>query len=508
MDTLVRIFRSRKLALSDPPDRSAALPHMNSPIAPTAVYAHPSPLTVLPAEIVYEILTFLEPASLTSLTGTCKLLRAHALTDSLWARFVRENVPHQPNLEYHPAESWRDLYTSLHPYWFLTKNKFWFSDKAHSGGTMTGNLVVIRYDPRRQCIEGLRMVAKQGAHSFESWDWKPEVIIHTFNPRVELWADDPIVRIDPGCYAQQNSVNGEFLMQTGRASGVKSMFSLCHGIPPHLQSNEMTLWPPPIIPVRERVRNESRHLFRGEGHRPNSLAEVSESTFRIRKWVEFGGHGSPLGLHIGEDVVTFSTLPEEYYTATKEKPWQGIWVGDYSGHGIEFLLLIQRAVDHSLGPPRSAVNTPLQHHYDESPNRCIGLPVEEGEDGSCAGRLEAIKLTGDPNVPRGEYTWVAEDIGPDGLLRVADERIFKGARVVRSLGHSAARSFRNGTVSAVTFERPHPLMLYRQVHPFSAHHDQQEYFGPVLGGQLCSSPHRHSTHHANLNPGFWPCLLL
>ncbi|KAL8904516.1 MAG: hypothetical protein Q9207_003206 [Kuettlingeria erythrocarpa] len=381
---------------------------MDSPIAPTAVYAHPSPLTLLPAEIIYEILTFLEPLSLSSLTRTCKLLRAHALTDSLWARFVRENVPHQPNLEYHPAQSWRDLFISLHPYWFLTKNKFWFSDKAHTGGTMTGNVVVMRYDPRRQCIEGLRMVAKHGAHSFESWDWKPEVIIHTFNPRVELWADDPVVRIDPGCYAQQKFVNGEFLMQTGRASGVRSMFSLCHGLPPHLQSNEMSLWPPSILPVRERVPNESRHVLRGEGQRPNSLAEVSESIFRIR-----------------EDVVTFSTLPEEYYTATKEKPWQGIWVGDYSGHGIEFLLIIQRAVDHSRGPPRSALKSPLQHHYDESPNRGIDLPVEQGEDGSCAGRLEAIKLTGDPNVPRGEYTWVAEDIGPDGLLRVADERIFK-----------------------------------------------------------------------------------
>ncbi|KAL8748388.1 MAG: hypothetical protein Q9184_007340 [Pyrenodesmia sp. 2 TL-2023] len=344
MDTLVRIFRSRKLALSDPPDRSAALPHMDSPIAPTAVYAHPSPLTVLPAEIIYEILTFLSPVSLTSLTRTCKLLRAHALTDSLWARFVRENVPHQPNLGYHPAESWKDLYTSLHPYWFLTKNKFWFSDKAHSGGTMTGNLVVIRYDPRRQCIEGLRMVAKHGVHSFESWDWKPEVIIHTFNPRVELWGDDPIVRIDPGCYAQQNSVNGEVLMQTGRASGVKSMISLCHGLPPHLQSNAMALWPPQIIPVRERVRNESRHLFRGEGHRPNSLSEVSENTFRIRKWVEFGGQGSPLGVHIGEDVMTFSTVPEEYYTATKEKPWQGIWVGDYSVSDCPSHLPLKRRV--------------------------------------------------------------------------------------------------------------------------------------------------------------------
>lgn len=224
MDTLIRIFTSRKMVISDSSDTSPALP---------------SPLMVLPAEIIHQILTFLPPFSLVSLTRTCKLLRAHALEDSLWSRFVRENVPHQPNLDCHPAQSWRQLYISLHPYWFLARNKIWFSDKAHSGGTMTGNLAIIRYDPRRQCIEGLRLVAKHGIHSFESWDWKPEVIIHTFNPYVELYVDDPLVKIDPGCYAQHNSAKEEVMMNTGYSRGVKSMISLCHGLSPDLQSNAM-----------------------------------------------------------------------------------------------------------------------------------------------------------------------------------------------------------------------------------------------------------------------------
>ncbi|KAL8718263.1 MAG: hypothetical protein Q9225_004582 [Loekoesia sp. 1 TL-2023] len=456
------------MVVSDSPDTSPALP---------------SPLMVLPAEIIHEILTFLPPLALVSLTRTCKLLRAHALDDSLWLRFVRENVPHQPNLECHPAESWRHLYISLHPYWFLTRNKVWFSDKAHSGGTMTGNLAIIRYDARRQCIEGLRLVAKHGIHSFESWDWKPEVIIHTFNPWVELYVDDPIVKIDPGTYAEHNSAK-EVMMNTGYSRGVKSMISLCHGLSPDLQSNAMALWPPRTIPARERVRNESRHLFRGEGHRPSSLSDASENAFRIRKWVEFGGMGTPLGVHIGEDVMSFSTVPDEYYTASKEKPWQGIWVGDYSGHGCEFLLLIQRAVDHDSGPPQSSYAAPLRHHYDgEDTQNLLALPVEKGEDGSCAGRLEAIKLTGDPNVPRGEFTWVAEDIGPAGLLRVADERIFKGARVVRSLGHSAAHGFRNGKAFSSKSTKSRLLTVRRQIHPISTHYGQSEYARSILGGK-------------------------
>ena len=60
------------------------------------------------------------------------------------------------------------------------------------------------------------------------------------------------------------------------------------------------------------------------------------------------------------------------------------------------------------------------------------------------GRLEAIKLTGDPNVPRGEYTFIAPDIGHGGFVRIADEELFRGARVVRSAGHIAGRNFTHG----------------------------------------------------------------
>ncbi|KAI4252878.1 MAG: hypothetical protein L6R42_007793, partial [Xanthoria sp. 1 TBL-2021] len=308
MDAFIRIFRSRKLALSDPPDISPALPHMDPPGATTLVDAKPSLFIALPAEIIYEILSFLPPLSLVSLTRTSKFLRAHALADALWAKFVRKNVPYQQSLQCYPAESWKDLYVSLHPYWFLSRNKLWFSDKAYSGSSMTGSLVLVRYDSRRGCIEGLRMLAKQGIRSFESWEWNPEVIIHTFNPEVSLLVDDPIVKIDRGMYAGHNSAREEILMSTGYTRGVRSMISLCQGLTPKEQDNAMALWPPRIIPAKERVRNQSRHPSRGEG--PSSLLNASENAFRIRKWVEFGGMGASLGVHIGEDVMTFSTVPE------------------------------------------------------------------------------------------------------------------------------------------------------------------------------------------------------
>lgn len=40
-------------------------------------------------------------------------------------------------------------------------------------------------------------------------------------------------------------------------------------------------------------------------------------------------------------------------------------------------------------------------------------------------------------------TFVADDIGDEGLIRIAEEEVFQGARVVKSMGHVAERGFQN-----------------------------------------------------------------
>jgi hypothetical protein len=116
------------------------------------------------------------------------------------------------------------------------------------------------------------------------------------------------------------------------------------------------------------------------------------------------------------------------YTPTKEKPYQGIWVGDYSAHGCEFLLFLQRDRDDEASSPSDEPETG---------------PDEIVQKGS----LEAIKLTGDPNVPRGQISFIAPDIGPGGVVRVAEEALFRGCRIVRSRGHVAGLGFRDGKLS-------------------------------------------------------------
>ena len=419
MDQILKLFKSSSTSLLQSP---AASVHRSDSQSSIMVESY---LQALPAEILQQILVRLDPQSLVSLSRTSGLLRKHSQNDLLWARIVKANVP-GPLESPSPCLSWKDLHKGLYPYWFLPRQKIWFSDKSHTGSTMTGNIIIALYDPRRGCIEAYRLVAEHGPHEIHGWDYNSHVIIHTFNPIVRLWRDDPVVKLYVNDSTSRGVSQMEIPMPTGVAQGVRSAISLCQIIPDELQDKSMALWPPAIFPASHRVRNESPTMFRGESSKPPNMVQASDSAFRIRKWVQFRGMGVPLRGRVGEDVMTFSTLPQESYTPTKEKPWQGIWVGDYAAHGCEFLVVMQKDVLVRAG------NSTVDGPDDETP-----------EDGACTGRLEAIKLTGDPNVPRGEYTWIAEDIGPKGLIRIADEEIFKGARVVRSRGNTAAREYQN-----------------------------------------------------------------
>jgi len=365
----------------------------------------------LPAEILQYILSFLSPHDLARVSVTCRALAEHASNDLLWARLVNSNLPfpiHDPG----PFGSFRRLYLAHLPYWFIPKNKIWFADNEH-----TGNLILSRYDNRRGVIEAYRLIADRGSPEFQVWEAHPDVMIQSFHPTVTLWLDDPVLLLrdlepsEPTSECQTWMAERKMHMPA-EANHLFNSLLLCSNQDTHEQ-DKMNLWPPPNIPSDNRV---VRSILGAEPSDPESWSEASQEAFRIRRWTNFRLMISP-----GQNsaMITYSTLNPDLYTPTREKPYQGIWVGDYSAHGCEFLLIIQ-------GDPSD----------DDEGDSTTGT-VQRGS-------LHAIKLTGDPNVPRGETTFISGDIGPKGLIKVETEEPFKGSRIVRANGHVAGLGFHDG----------------------------------------------------------------
>ena len=446
-------------------------------------------LWALPSELVDSILSRLSAYDLVAVSATCRALRKHAISDYHWHRCVQRNVPGQVVARPGPCTSYRELYAAHDRLWFLPKYKIWFCDQD-----LMGKMVVVRYDQRRGCIEGYQLLAVSNRSTFEHWPADHQVIIHGFEPQVKLHLDKPVLqfrvrdRQEDGGFSSRPGANrcaDEMpMVLEDRMGGMFSNFLLTR--PLGAEAAEARLgadypyghvWPPPTIPARHHVSgSRSGHgvVDLSPDDRPRARREVSDQTFRIRQWMEMAGtpappglmgqaggfagmvqvltglsntagdvagpaaahRGGATGIHIGEEVITYSTLDPVLYTPTPTKPWRGIWVGDYSGHGCEFLLINQPD-----DPPVSDAELGLVRGERESDEEWEQRRLDAR---MYRGRLEAIKLTGDPNVPRGEYTFVADDLGPAGYVGLATDDPFVGARVVQSKGHVAATGFVRG----------------------------------------------------------------
>jgi hypothetical protein len=500
----MRNIHSSRYVLEDDMDVSTPTPPMieSIPTSPMVESTPTSHLLALPAEIIQHILSFLPLHDLLTVSLVNHALKDHSREDTLWQPFVQEqvpgyNVPKPKNL------SWREVFQQHHPYWFLAKNRIWFADTAH-----TGKLIIARYDHRLNAIEAYALVAERAHPVMQIWEWNPEAIIHTFQPKVQLDLVSPVIRLNSTSYERvygnrlQHEVHLDVHQEVLNATAdIRSRLLLARPWPKDITTRATPVWPPHILPSAQRTRNDtSPSGFRHTAAKPARLHELSTSAFRIRRWMEFASRQG-LSMRVGEDITTFATLPESSYTPTPQKPWQGIWVGDYAGHGCEFLLVTQPESPGAL-PERAewAMRSREREGSVSSAGSWSTAPVEAGssssedgdeedmfetaddledsvatlqgadiqsrfdvfdaeevttddEDTVYRGRIEAIKLTGDPNIPRGEYTFIAPDIGPNGLIRVATEEMFKGARIVKSVGHIAAQGFRDGECLEIRAEQ-------------------------------------------------------
>ncbi|CAK7267759.1 hypothetical protein SEPCBS119000_002715 [Sporothrix epigloea] len=252
---------------------------------------------------------------------------------------------------------------------------------------------------------------------------------------------------------------------------------------------QYSVWPPPELPAPHRVRAKhiSPHQYpRGPVGQPRLRSDVSERAFHVRKYLEAkpGAEQSaattkarrpvqpvaPPSFAAEEDedsssetpassrrdpILTYATLDPYYYTPTEDRPFRGIFVADYNSHGCEFLLVHQYDNVMQSGPPadENADGREDQRRRPGAPAAPVRIEGESDEAFAqrvrnariYQGSIRAIKLTGDINVPRGEVTFMAPDLGAKGLYRVIPEdQPFAGTRIVEGRGHVSHEDFDDG----------------------------------------------------------------
>ncbi|KAK6347258.1 hypothetical protein TWF696_007330 [Orbilia brochopaga] len=424
-------------------------------------------LLSLPSEIIHQIIQYLPEMSLYAASLTCQTLQTHSFTDSLW-----QNLLDWPDLPSpHPYLTYRALHHALSPHLYL-KRKVFIGDRQYFG-----SILVSKYMPLTGTLEAFSLTTTPGIlPEFTWWSWDTMVPIYPYDITIGI-RDEPELKITPNCKA---SVTKEIPIRRG---GIFMSYLRAAAILKKDVYPQMAVWPPRTIPAETRVRNESATGFRSDAGAAGSFVRLpsdisisgtvfirkggggfndlvgaavdrsafmatpmtpqevkdpnakwrvddvrsksgfpSTSAFRIRKWAVLGDLDGDLDgrPRMGESVETFAELDEALWTPTKEYPYRGIWVGNYQPHASEFLLFHQ-------------------------PETTGGRK-----------RLEVIKLTGDPNIPRGEYTWIIDDLSSP--LRTADENEHEwpGAKVYMARGHIAEHEFQNDEFVDIQVILPDP----------------------------------------------------
>ncbi|KAK9459726.1 uncharacterized protein V1516DRAFT_677820 [Lipomyces oligophaga] len=348
----------------------------------------------LPTELRVRILSYTDGATLLSIAATCHSLRETVSDyDDIWRAILhpllRPSILAGEPISCAPYNSFRELYYQLRQFIWFTPG-VWHGDReAH------GSICISRYDPATGHIIAHELFVQfdRSESTISPWSYNPTVLVDRTELQVML-SPLPIIKFTSA--TKYNSYHE--IPQPRSPRGMTTNFFHATSIPlSRRYSPQMRLWPPPLIPSDDRTRNESPTGFRGSN---STVADASQNLFRLRRWISFA-NSDAYGVIMGERVETFSKLDPALYTPDDKHPFKGIWLGDYSSHGGEFILF-----------------------HQPSPTR-----------------LEAIKLTGDPNVPRGEFTFVIDDLSH--TERIATESEWPGARVVAGQGQLAGQNFTN-----------------------------------------------------------------
>lgn len=148
-------------------------------------------------------------------------------------------------------------------------------------------------------------------------------------------------------------------------------------------------WPPETIPAPSYTLGLHDVLFDQQGPQaPSSREEICDYAFSILAIIQY------LPFY-------YSTMDVEVYTPTKDFLFRGIWIEDYSAHSSEFLLIKQDNESENV-QARNVQCRPSPVHEEDETDLAFKACIWEHTLMNTSGRLEAVKLTGDDNVPQDE----------------------------------------------------------------------------------------------------------
>ncbi|KAL7274085.1 hypothetical protein RUND412_003031 [Rhizina undulata] len=320
-------------------------------------------LLSLANELLFLILRNLDGNSIARCAQTCKQLRALSQDDLLWSRLVSHLHVSDPA----PYSNFKDLYIFVRNHMWL-HGKLWYGDR-HPNGT----LLVSRYSPSTGGISLFRVKALKRDQNDEPMPRQnfhhASLTIHDFDADVGF-GNAPVITL---CASSRIDDTGETFGALG-----KKFYSLSRAAVPvnYRENSNERLWPPARIPAKHRIPDS---WSGAHGRTISSAVNPSQEFMLLKKWRIKNESNGFSGHYLNVDrLITFAALDEEFLTPDVEHPFRGMWVYGSEEDGYQFLHF------HQIGD-----------------------------------RLEAFRLTGDRNVPRGEYSFVIPSLKK--VIRTTDE---------------------------------------------------------------------------------------
>lgn len=372
-----------------------------------------SSLFELPAELIAKIFSYLPPDSLSALGAAHPHLNFILKDDSLWRQSVVHEFANKSSFQFcevtsqdcgptksgmimdasgaallrespQPYESYRELY-------FQVLKRHGALIGTWAGNTRwAGSVLEVFYSHWSGKIEGRKIQLDAIVGPTKSFSLDPEVAWRDLNPILQAWVE-PLFELGP------TSQKSDFMAKVVKLAGTSDART-------EFQAAQEHFWPPVNVPVPNRLRLDEWNCIVESDHAStapsNNLISISRPVLQVAFEADpfFDDFDN-----IPRQVEFFYRLPQDLPVPPSFDKFSGLFMGDYSAHGGELLYI-----------------------YYPSPTT-----------------LHAVKITGDPNIPRGELSWVVDNIAAP--VRTCEEHEWPGARAYAGRGQVSPHGFSNPT---------------------------------------------------------------